>query len=81
MVEHLRLRWRDDQSVEALLGLRDELDDILGRIRSTRRTSTRSLRVPYMGTEDQAPIPTSVFARRYERWLVFGGCQRPGTSA
>jgi hypothetical protein len=35
MVEHLRLRWRDDLSL-ALLGLRDELDDMLGRIRATR---------------------------------------------
>lgn len=39
MVEHLRLRWRDDLSMEALLGLRDELDDMLGRIRSTRHIS------------------------------------------
>jgi hypothetical protein len=28
MVEHLRLRWRDDLSMEALLGLRDELEDM-----------------------------------------------------
>jgi hypothetical protein len=35
MVEHLRLRWRDDLPMEALLGLRDELDDMLGRFRST----------------------------------------------
>ena len=39
MVEHLRLRWRDDLSMEALLGLRDELDDMLGRIRLTRHIS------------------------------------------
>ena len=39
MVEHLRLRWRDNLSMEALLGLRDELDDMLGRIRSTRHIS------------------------------------------
>jgi hypothetical protein len=39
MVEYLRLRWRDDLSMEALLGLRDELDDMLGRIRSTRHIS------------------------------------------
>jgi hypothetical protein len=36
MVEHLHVRWRDDVSMEALLGLRDELDHMLGRIRSTR---------------------------------------------
>ena len=35
MVEHLRLRWRDDLSMEALLGLCDELDDMLGRIPTT----------------------------------------------
>ena len=30
MVEHLRLRgWREDLSMEALLGLRNELDDML----------------------------------------------------
>jgi hypothetical protein len=28
MVEHLRLRWRDDLSMEALLELRYELDDM-----------------------------------------------------
>jgi len=39
MVDHLRLRWRDDLSMEALLGLRDELDDMLERIRSTRHIS------------------------------------------
>ena len=39
MVAHLRLRWRDDLSTEALLRLRSELDDMLGRIRSTRRIS------------------------------------------
>ena len=36
MVEHLRLNWRDDLSMEALVRLRDELDDMLGHIRSTR---------------------------------------------
>jgi len=29
MVEHLRRCWRDDLSMEALLGLRDEFDDML----------------------------------------------------
>ena len=37
MVEHLRLR--DDLSLNAPLGLRDELDDMLGRIRATRQIS------------------------------------------
>jgi len=37
MVQHLRLRWRDDLPIRDLLGLRAELDDMLGRIRSTQR--------------------------------------------
>jgi hypothetical protein len=49
MVEHLRLHWRDDLSTEALLGLRDELDDMLGRIRSTRRISSPLFKCPACG--------------------------------
>jgi hypothetical protein len=49
MVEHLRLRWRDNLSVEALLALRDELDDMLGRIRSTRHISNPVFRCPACG--------------------------------
>jgi hypothetical protein len=49
MVKHLRLRWRDDLSMEALLGLRDELDDMLGRIRSTRHISNPVFKCPACG--------------------------------
>ncbi len=49
MVEHLRLRWRDDMSLEALLELRDELDDMLGRIRSTRHISNPVIKCPACG--------------------------------
>src|SRR5688500_4209102 len=49
MVEYLRLRWRDDLSMEALLGLRDELDDMLGRIRSTRHISNPLFKCPACG--------------------------------
>ena len=49
MVEHLRLRWRDDLSMEALLGLRDELDAMLGRIRSTRHISNPVFTCPACG--------------------------------
>jgi hypothetical protein len=49
IVEHLRLRWRDDLSMEALLGLRDELDDMLGRIRSTRHISNPVFTCPACG--------------------------------
>jgi hypothetical protein len=49
MVEHLRVRWLDDLSMEALLGLRDELDDMLGRIRSTRHISNPVFKCPVCG--------------------------------
>jgi hypothetical protein len=49
MVEHLRRRWREDLSMEALLGLRDELDDMLGRIRSTRHISNPVFKCPACG--------------------------------
>jgi hypothetical protein len=49
MVEHLRLRWRDDLSMEALLGLRNELDDMLGRIRSMRHISNPLFKCPACG--------------------------------
>ena len=49
MVEHLRLRWRDELSTEALLRLRDELDDMLGRIRSTRRITNPLFKCPACG--------------------------------
>ena len=49
MVEHLRLRWRDDLSMEALLGLRDELDDMLGRIRSIRHIANPVFKCPACG--------------------------------
>ena len=85
MVEHLRRYWRDDLSMEAL-GLRDELDDMLGRIRSTRHISNPVFKCPACGTEDAAPIPMSVFAPRYSRWLASawprenrqGRLRRPG---
>jgi hypothetical protein len=49
MVEHLRLRWRDDLPMDALLGLRDELDAMLGRIRSTRYISNPVFKCPMCG--------------------------------
>jgi hypothetical protein len=49
MVAHLRLRWRDDLSMEALLGLRDELDDMLGRIRSTLHIANPVFKCPACG--------------------------------
>ena len=57
MVEHLRLRWRDDLSTEALLRLRDELDDMLGRIRSTRRISNPLVKCPACGNIGRGADP------------------------
>ena len=57
MVEHLRLRWRDDLSTEALLGLRDELDDMLGRIRSTRRIFNPVVKCPACGHTGRGADP------------------------
>jgi hypothetical protein len=62
MVEHLRLRWREDQSMEALLGLRDELDDMLGRIRSTRRIFNPVVKCPACGHTGRADPHVSVRA-------------------
>jgi hypothetical protein len=49
MVEHLSLHWRDDLSMEALVRLRDELDDMLGHIRSTRHISNPVFKCPACG--------------------------------
>ena len=49
MVEHLRLRWRDDLTMAALLGLRDELDYMLGRSRSTRHIANPVFKCPACG--------------------------------
>jgi hypothetical protein len=87
MAEHLHLRWRDDLSMEPLLGLRDELDDMLGRIRSTRHISSPVFKCPACGHIGRgADIPTSVFAPRYWRWVASawpresrrGRLRRPG---
>jgi len=57
MVDYLRLHWRDDQSMEALLRLRDELDDMLGRIRSTRRIFNPVFKCPTCGHTGRGADP------------------------
>lgn len=57
MVEHLRLRWRDDLSMEVLLELRAELDEILGRIRSTRHISNPVFKCPACGHTGRGADP------------------------
>src|SRR5438874_12604774 len=49
MVEHLRRYWRHDLSMEALLAMRDELDELLGRIRSTRHIANPVFKCPACG--------------------------------
>lgn len=49
MVQHLRRGWRDDLPMEALVRLRDELDDMLGRIRSTRQIANPMFKCPTCG--------------------------------
>ena len=49
MVQHLRLRWRDDLPIKDLLGLRAELDHLLGRIRSTRHIANPAVKCPACG--------------------------------
>ena len=72
MVEHLRLRWRDDQSMEALLKLRDELDDMLGRIRSTRRISNPLFKCPACGHMGRGADPYVSVRRTILTLIRFG---------
>jgi len=82
MVEHLRLRWRDDLSMEALLGLRDELDDMLGRIRSTRHISTPVFKCPACGHIGRGADPhVSVRATIFGAGSLPLGRERTGTGA
>ena len=74
MVDHLRLHWRADLSMEALLRLRDELDHMLGHIRSTRHISNPVFTCPACGHRGPGAEPhVSVRARilaltRHGRW-------------
>ena len=67
MVEHLRLRWRDDLSMEALLELRGELDEILRRVRSTRHISNPVFKCPACGhigrgADPHVSVPATIMA-------------------
>ena len=86
MVEHLRLRWRDDLSMDALLGLRDELDDMLGRIRSTRHIANPVFTCPACGHRGRGADPHVSVRATILRWLAsawpgetrHGRLRRPG---
>ena len=56
MVEHLRLRWRDDLSMEALLGLCDELDECSAHSLDAAHLQS-VLQVSCVSTR-RGPIPT-----------------------
>ena len=49
MVQHLRLRCRNDLPIQDLLQLRSELDDMLGCIRSTQHTANPLFKCPACG--------------------------------
>ena len=49
MVQQLRVRWRDDLPIKDLLVLRAELDDMLGRIRSTLHIANPVFTCPACG--------------------------------
>ena len=47
MVEHLRLCWRDDLSMGALLGLRDDLEEMLTAMpQRQNRVDAQGARMP-----------------------------------
>ena len=79
MVEHLRRYWRDDLSIEALLGLRDELDELLGRIRSTRHITNPVFKCPACGhvghgADPRVSVRATILASGPARLL---GCRTP----
>src|SRR6202049_4594881 len=83
MVEHLRLRWRDDLSMDALLGLRDELDDMLGRIRSTRHISNPVFKCPACGhigrgADPHVSVRATILALARFGVAARGRLRRPG---
>jgi hypothetical protein len=82
MVEHLRLRWRDDLSVEALLGLRDELHDMLGRIRSMRHIANPVFKCPACGHIGRGADPPRQCSRHdIGAGSLRRGRERTGTGA
>jgi hypothetical protein len=72
---------RDDLSMEALLGLRDELDDLLARIRSTRHISNPVFKCPACGhvgrgADPHVSVRATILALGLRR-----GRERTGTGA
>ena len=57
MLDRLRTRWRGDLSFVELVGLRDELDAMLHRIRSERQIRPPVIRCRRCGHVGEAPEP------------------------
>ncbi len=57
MVEALRSRWRLDLSLDKLIGLRDQLDAMLHRIRSARNLPPPVVTHPRCGRVSDAAEP------------------------
>jgi K+-transporting ATPase c subunit len=81
MVEHLRVRWRDEQSMEALLVLRDDLDDMLRRIRSTRRIFNPVVKCPACGHTGRGADPHVSVRATIFALARFGAAAREPTRA
>ena len=57
MVERLRAEWREGVSIEALIALRNELDGMLGAIRSGRHIRTPVITCRKCGHTGHEPPP------------------------
>ena len=57
MVERLRAEWREGVSIEALIALREELDGMLGAIRSGRHLRTPVITCRKCGHTGHEPPP------------------------
>ena len=57
MIERLRSHWHDGISFEGLIELRDDLDGILGRIRSQRNIRSPIFRCPTCGATGPSAEP------------------------
>jgi len=70
MVQQLRVRWRDDLPIKDLLVLRAELDDMLGRIRSTLHIANPVFTCPACGHIGRGADPHVSVRATILRWLA-----------
>jgi len=57
MVERLRDEWRPDMPFEAIISLRDDLDEKLQRIRSAGHIKSAVFRCPHCGHVGSGAVP------------------------